>query len=129
MALSYQFDDAKLEGFSQAAKTALVEELGEFADQLTEESVRIEAGRKPKSGPKEITKSMVHSAANMSRLGLGARKTPLLARINRVASIVLSVLCGVLYDPKNLQDNNAMALFVIVLALTAVSATVSVMKE
>ena len=127
--MDLEIKEEHLEGFNSQAREKVSEATNLFVADLIEESNRIESGRNTTSGPPEITSSMVNDAWVLIRRGLFTPKRSLMIKILRVVSAILALIVGFMYDPINLQDNDYMFLFILVISATIISVTISTMKE
>lgn len=129
MPLQIDLPDDSLAGFSQPARDRLVAAALSFAGDLVDEANRLEAGRNSGAAP-EVTAVMVTDANDLLRRGLHSpRKNSYQLKILRVASAVLPLLVGIMYDATNLQNGIYMLSFVTLVAVTILAVTLSVLKE
>ncbi|OOY19710.1 hypothetical protein BMI86_13870 [Thioclava sp. DLFJ5-1] len=129
MPINIQIEDADLDGFSDPAKESVKTAGEEFIRHVIKEANRLESAQNAGNGPVEITKAMVDNAALIQRHAVGGKKTPTHIKLLRIASSVLSLLVGIMYDTTKLQQNSYMATFVIVIALAILATTLSTLKE
>ena len=122
-------DEKALTGFNDPAKVELTKAANDFIEDLVKESNRIEATRNPASGNPQVTSSMVTDAAVLVRRGLAQPKKKLGGKIVRILSAVLSLAVGFTYDAAKLQDKTYMLVFVVVVALAILAATISIIME
>ena len=133
MSLSVAIEKAKnadtLEGFSETAVQKLEKFVSEFASDLVSETTRLEAGRNSTSGTPEITAGMVHDANTLLRRGLQPGKRNWITLACRVASAVLAVVCGAMYDADKLQDGGYMLTFIVMVVVAILTTTASVLRN
>lgn len=122
-------DDKALTGFNDPAKAELTKAANDFIEDLVKESNRIEATRNPASGNPQVTSSMVTDAAVLVRRGLAQPKKKLGGKIVRILAAVLSLAVGFTYDAAKLQDKTYMLVFVVIVALAILAATISIIME
>lgn len=127
--MQIDIDESSLSGFNNPAKAELKKTMLKFADDLLEESFRIEAAHNSASGDPQVTSSMVADAAILLRRGLAQPKKKLWNKVLRVVAAVLSLAVGFTYDAAKLQDKTYMLVFVIVVALAIIAVTISTMTE
>ncbi len=122
-------DDKALTGFNDPAKAELTKAATDFIEDLVKESNRIEATRNPASGNPQVTSSMVTDASVLVRRGLAQPRKKLGGKIVRILAAVLSLAVGFTYDAAKLQDKTYMLVFVVVVALAILAATISIIME
>lgn len=122
-------DDKALTGFNDPAKAELTKAANDFIEDLVKESNRIEATRNPAPGNPQVTSSMVTDAAVLVRRGLAQPKKKLSGKIVRILAAVLSLAVGFSYDAAKLQDKTYMLVFVVIVALAILAATISIIME
>lgn len=127
--MQISIDDKALTGFNDPAKAELTKAANDFIEDLVKESNRIEATRNPASGNPQVTSSMVTDAAVLVRRGLAQPKKKLGGKIVRILAAVLSLAVGFTYDAAKLQDKTYMLVFIVVVALAILAATISVILE
>lgn len=129
MPIDITIQDTDVEGFNHQARNKLEESVDEFVSDLIEEANRIESGRNSTSGNPEITSSMVNDARVLIRRGLAQPKKGMGVKLLRIASAVLSLAVGMMYDATKLQDSGYMFLFIIVITAAILSVTIATIKE
>ncbi len=72
---------------------------------------------------------MVTDAVVIQRRAIGSRKTPTEIKLLRIASAIISLVVGFMYDDQKLQNTGYMALFVILIGAAILTTTLSAMKE
>jgi uncharacterized membrane protein YcjF (UPF0283 family) len=122
-------DDKTVIGFNDPAKAELRKAANDFIEDLIKESNRIEATRNHASGNPQVTSSMVTDAAVLVRRGLAQPKKRLGGKVVRILAAVLSLAVGFTYDAVKLQDKTYMLVFVVVVALAILAATISIIME
>ena len=122
-------EDRNLLGFNQPAKDELTKSATDFIDELIKESNRIESSRNPSSGNPQITSGMVTDATVFVRRGLIQPKKKIRVKVLRVISAIVSLLVGIIYDATKLQDKTYMLIFIVVVAITIISVTISTIME
>lgn len=122
-------EDRNLLGFNQPAKDELKKSATDFIDELIKESNRIESSRNPSSGNPQITSGMVTDATVFVRRGLIQPKKKIRVKVLRVISAIVSLLVGIIYDATKLQDKTYMLIFIVVVAITIISVTISTIME
>lgn len=122
-------DETFLAGFNDPAKVELRAATLQFAQDLIREANRIEASRNPVRGNPQLTSSMVNDAAVLIRRGLAQPKKKLGVKIVRVIAAVLSLVVGFTYDATKLQDKTYMLVFVVVVAVAIIAATMSILLD
>lgn len=127
--MQIDIDDATLAGFNAPARTELKKATLQFADDLLAEANRIEASRNPTAGTPQVTSGMILEATLLVRRGLARPRKKIGAKLLRVCAAVLSLVIGLTYDASKLQDKTYMMLFVLLVALTILSITISTMQE
>lgn len=125
----HSVEDSDLSGFSDTAKQRLKKAAEEYVDGLIQEANRIEAARNTTNGPPEVTSGMVNDAVIVQRSGLGSPKHSLSLKLLRLASALLTLLVGIMYDAEKLQDQTYLVLFVLAIGAAIVTTTLSVLKE
>lgn len=75
MEVSIRIDDARLEHYSNDAKTELNKQLTVIAENLAEEANRIELGRRLPNSNAEVTQSDVISASVLSKINQQQKKS------------------------------------------------------
>ncbi|MBK9515094.1 MAG: hypothetical protein IPO05_16035 [Flavobacteriales bacterium] len=129
MPLNLQIPDQDLTGFSGNAKDRLSEVTLKYASDVIEEANRIEAGRKATQGTPEVTRSMVDDAQEVLRRGLRPHHSNTWMKVLRVVAAVLALVVGIMYDKTRLQDGVYMSLFILLIAATIITVTISTLKE
>ncbi|MDD5759591.1 MAG: hypothetical protein PHI06_10990 [Desulfobulbaceae bacterium] len=127
--MQIQIPEDSLNGFNDKAKEKLSEAATEFVGDLIEESNRIESSRNTTGNDPEITSSMVNDARVLIRRGLSQPKKGIGLKILRIASAILSLLVGVLYDSAKLQSGGYMLIFIGVITASILTVTISTIKE
>lgn len=129
MPINISIPDNDLVGFSDQAQDSLKEAIEEYSSDLIEETNRLEAGRNPTKGVPEVTRGMVTDARIFLKRGLGSPKKGWGVKILRVASAVLSLVVGIMYNETKLQDSAYLLIFILIVAATILSVTISTIKE
>ncbi|ENJ6308877.1 MULTISPECIES: hypothetical protein [Citrobacter] len=127
--MQIDIEDRNLLGFNQPAKDELKKSATDFIDELIKESNRIESSRNPSSGNPQITSGMVTDATVFVRRGLIQPKKKIRVKVLRVISAIVSLLVGIIYDATKLQDKTYMLIFIVVVAITIISVTISTIME
>ncbi|MFY0668754.1 MAG: hypothetical protein JXQ95_12045 [Alteromonas stellipolaris] len=127
--MDIKISENDLKGFNNQAKAKLSEATNEYIGDLIEESNRLESSRNTTGSDPEITSSMVNDARVLIRRGLTQPQKGMGLKILRVASAVLSLLVGVLYDSEKLQSGGYMLLFIGVITAAILTVTISTIKE
>ena len=129
MPIDIRVEDTDLVGFSDPAKDGVKKAGEDFVKHVIAEANRLESGQNAGSGPVEITKAMVDNAALIQRHAIGSKKTPLGIKMLRIASAVISLVVGFMYDEVKLQNTGYMAIFVVFIAVAILTTTLSTLKE
>lgn len=129
MPIDINIPDNNLEGFNTQARDKLKESADDFVSDLIEEANRVESGRNSTSGNPEITSSMVNDAQVLIRRGLAQPKKGMGVKILRIASAILSLVVGMMYDATKLQDSGYMLLFILVIGAAILTVTIATIKE
>lgn len=131
MAVEIKVDQDDLAGFSGHAQERLKNAAEQYVAELIREANRLEAGRNSGNSPPEITEYMVNDAVTLQRHHGFSSAKPIAwtSKILRVASAVLSLGIGIMYNGERLQDPLYLVAFVIVIALAILTMTISVFKE
>jgi VIT1/CCC1 family predicted Fe2+/Mn2+ transporter len=129
MPIEIQIEDADLEGLSDPAKDSLKSEGEQYIKKVIQEANRLESSQKSGSGPVEITKAMIDKAAFIQKHAIGNSRTPILIKLLRVASAVLSLIVGILYDATKLQNETYVAVLVTIIALAILTTTLATLKD
>lgn len=127
--MDIEIPETDLEGFNDQSKETLKQALVAYADQLIDESNRIEASNRTTEGDPEVTSSMVDSASVLLRRGLAKPRGKMLPKILRIAAAVLSLAAGFMYDARELQDSTYLLTFIIVVSAAILAVTVSTIRE
>ena len=127
--MQIEIDDATLAGFNTLARTELKKATLQFADDLLAEANRIDAARNPAAAAPQVTSGTVLDAAVLVRRGLVQPRKKIRAKLLRVCAAALPLVVGLTYDASKLQDKTYMMLFVLLVALTILSITISTLQE
>ena len=129
MPIEIQVEDADLEGLSDPAKDSLKSEGEQYIKKVIQEANRLESSQKSGSGPVEITKAMIDKAAFIQKHSIGNSRTPLLIKFLRIASAVLSLIVGIIFDATKLQNDTYLIVFGIIFALAILTTTLATLKD
>jgi len=129
MPIEIQVEDADLEGLSDPAKDSLKSEGEQYIKKVIQEANRLESSQKSGSGPVEITKAMIDKAAFIQKHSIGNSRTPLLIKLLRIASAVLSLIVGIMFDATKLQNDTYLIVFGIIFALAILTTTLATLKD
>ena len=129
MPIEIRIGESELIGFSDPAKNGVQTAGVDFLKAVIAEANRLESAHKSGGGPVEITQAMVVDAVVIQRRSLGARKTPIGIKILRIATAVVSLVVGFMYDGQKLQDAGYMAVFILLITIAVGLTIISTMKE
>jgi hypothetical protein len=111
-----EIKDSALAGFNDFARFELSKATRVFADDLVNESIRLEASSSSAGGTPQITSGVVADAAMILRRNLVRPRQKLGIKLLRIGAAVMSMVVGFTYNATRLQDELYMVMFFIVVA-------------
>lgn len=129
MPIDIRVEDTELLGFSDPTKEGVKKAGEDFIRHVIEESNRLESAHNAGGGPVEITKGMVANAALIQRHAIGGKKAPIGFKVLRIISTASALVVGIMVDKGRMQDTLYLVAFVIVIAVSLITTTISIMKE
>lgn len=128
--MNVDIPDDKLKGFSSPAKEQLKLSTLKYSRRVIDEANRIEAGRKPDLSTTEITKAIVSHAAGAIDNGFLPLKQSLPQKIIKLMAVVLTIVCGFLFQLEWLKDSPKYVIFVVLMfGITVAVNAIVIMKE
>lgn len=118
-----------LTGFNDKAREMLSTATSEFVEDLIQEANRLESSKNFTGDDPQITSNMVNDARVLIRRGVHQPKKSKGSKFLRVASAVLSLGVGIIYDSTLLQEALYMLIFIVVLTAAIITVTLSVFGE
>ncbi|HEY0490832.1 MAG TPA: hypothetical protein VGD30_15080 [Telluria sp.] len=127
--MQIEISDSALTGFNDLAKLELSQSTRVFAEDVVNETIRIEASRNSSGDTRQITSSMVADAAMSIRYHLTRPKQKFGVKLVRMGAALMSMVVGFVYDATRLQDEFYMVMFLILVAIAIFFVILSTMLE
>lgn len=112
MRIEFDITDEKIQNFSQEAKAELIRQSTRVAEEIVDESGRIEASRRLPETNSEVTQSNVKEAATQPRM-IVARKKSWKSKIIQIIAFGSSLVAGSLLDTEKFKETNHVIWFII----------------
>ena len=122
MKFEIDIPDEKVQTFSPDAKSELKKQSNRIAEEIVDESSRIEATRRLPETNSEVTQSNVREAATQPRMVV-ARKKSLTSKIVQAVAFISTLISGNLLDTSKFTDPNHVFWFIVSL-FVAIGTTV-----
>jgi len=126
--------DSRLTGFSEPAIEQAHASVQDYVDALMGEIDRYEQiKRLPASGRPEITGAIVKDATLLLQRGLGTKPigwlSAMMTKGIRIVAALLSLFVGMMYDAAQLQNQQYLFWFILLITLTVLFNILSVLRE
>ena len=123
MRIEFDISDETTSSFSEGAKSELIRQCCRIAEDIVDESCRIEAARRIDDDTEsEITPSNVKEAANQPKMII-TRKKSILQKVVQIIAFLTSMIAGSLLDTDKFNNISHVIWFIVMLFL-AISTTV-----
>ena len=127
--MQIEIEDSALAAFNDPAKAEFTKATRMFADDLVEESIRLEASISSAGRTPQITSGVVADAALLLRRHLTRPRQKLRIKLLRIGAAVMSMVVGFTYNATRLQDEIYMVMFFIAVATAIFLVILSTMLE
>ena len=129
MPVEIDIPEDSLTGFSDQARKRLKAAVVKYANDVIDETNRIEAGSSSANGPPEVTRANVDGAVFLLRHGLGRPKRALGLKLLRIAAAVLPLGVGIAYNDSLQKSPGYLVFFILLVAVTMLTVTLSTLKD
>jgi len=129
MPIEIRVEDTEMDGFSIPAKEGVKKAGEEFIKRVINEANRLESAQNINGGRAEVTAAMVDNASVIQRHAIGTKRSPWYVKFLRIATGVLSMIVGFMYDDVKLQNGIYMAAFVILMTFAVGTTIASAIKD